>query len=203
MPILQYCSRSEVNSNAFLQVTFADTLGAAKHQEEDSEVNSKNEAKKLAFYLFWNIKPSFNRSAVTCAPSNVAFFPFISGLARLLCALWLRLGMSSKGCVVAAILNNVDTHQAVPHSHGWKQSTSPDQRLAHGQMSTCLHTASAAVQLRSAVWSSKLSDNATRSYCYRCCKCPSGTSYLMYLPCCNALHHSRYIQQVWQGPHTL
>ena len=46
-----------------LQVTFADTLGAAKHQE-DSEVNSKNEAKKLAFYLFWNIKPSFNRSAL-------------------------------------------------------------------------------------------------------------------------------------------
>ena len=46
-----------------LQFTFADTLGAAKHQE-DSEVNSKNEAKKLAFYLFWNIKPSFNRSAL-------------------------------------------------------------------------------------------------------------------------------------------
>ena len=45
-----------------MQVTFADTLGAAKH-EEDSEVTSKNEAKKLAFYLFWNIKPSFNRSA--------------------------------------------------------------------------------------------------------------------------------------------
>ena len=43
-----------------LQVTFADALGAAKHQE-DSEVTSKNEAKKLAFYLFWNIKPSFNR----------------------------------------------------------------------------------------------------------------------------------------------
>ena len=42
------------------QVSFADTLGAAKH-EEDSEVTSKNEAKKLAFYLFWNIKPSFNR----------------------------------------------------------------------------------------------------------------------------------------------
>jgi len=48
-----------------LQVTFADTLGAAKHQE-DSEVNSKNEAKKLAFYLFWNIKPSFNRWASPC-----------------------------------------------------------------------------------------------------------------------------------------
>lgn len=43
-------------------MTFADALGAAKHQE-DSEVTSKNEAKKLAFYLFWNIKPSFNRCA--------------------------------------------------------------------------------------------------------------------------------------------
>ncbi len=48
-----------------LQVTFADALGAAKHQE-DSEVTSKNEAKKLAFYLFWNIKPSFNRCASFC-----------------------------------------------------------------------------------------------------------------------------------------
>ncbi|KAL3160440.1 hypothetical protein ABBQ32_010760 [Trebouxia sp. C0010 RCD-2024] len=46
-----------------LKVTFADTLGAAKHQE-DSEVTSKNEAKKLAFYLFWNIKPSFNRTYI-------------------------------------------------------------------------------------------------------------------------------------------
>ena len=43
-----------------MQVSFADTLGAAKHSE-DNEVSSKNEAKKLAFYLFWNIKPSFNR----------------------------------------------------------------------------------------------------------------------------------------------
>ncbi|KAL0039998.1 hypothetical protein WJX79_001782 [Trebouxia sp. C0005] len=46
-----------------LKVTFADALGAAKHQE-DSEVTSKNEAKKLAFYLFWNIKPSFNRTYI-------------------------------------------------------------------------------------------------------------------------------------------
>lgn len=66
-----------MNFDARLQVTFADTLGAAKHQEEDSEVNSKNEAKKLAFYLFWNIKPSFNRSAVLCLPSNVSCFPLI------------------------------------------------------------------------------------------------------------------------------
>lgn len=47
---------------SFMQVSFADTLGAAKHSStEENEVNSKNEAKKLAFYLFWNIKPSFNR----------------------------------------------------------------------------------------------------------------------------------------------
>lgn len=60
-----------------LQVTFADQLGAAKHNE--GEVNSKNEAKKLAFYLFWNIKPYFDRYAnlhallikasPSCAPS--------------------------------------------------------------------------------------------------------------------------------------
>ena len=42
-----------------LQVTFADTLGAAKHDQ--GEVSSKAEAKKLAFYLFWNIKPYFDR----------------------------------------------------------------------------------------------------------------------------------------------
>ena len=44
---------------ASAQVTFADQLGAAKHSE--GEVGSKNEAKKLAFYLFWNIKPYFDR----------------------------------------------------------------------------------------------------------------------------------------------
>ena len=71
------------NSSVLLQVTFADTLGAAKHQEEDSEVNSKNEAKKLAFYLFWNIKPSFNRSPALCTPSNASFCPIVSGLFRL------------------------------------------------------------------------------------------------------------------------
>ena len=49
-----------------MQVTFADQLGAAKHNE--GEVGSKNEAKKLAFYLFWNIKPYFDRYAhLTCA----------------------------------------------------------------------------------------------------------------------------------------
>ena len=41
-----------------MQVTFAEQLGAAKHEaKEDDGVSSKNEAKKLAFYLYWNVKP--------------------------------------------------------------------------------------------------------------------------------------------------
>ena len=41
-----------------VQVTFAEQLGAAKHEaQEDDGVSSKNEAKKLAFYLYWNVKP--------------------------------------------------------------------------------------------------------------------------------------------------
>ena len=48
-----------------VQVTFAEQLGAAKHQaQSEGEVSSKNEAKKLAFYLFWNIKPYFDRSFI-------------------------------------------------------------------------------------------------------------------------------------------
>ena len=49
------------------QVTFAEQLGAAKHDAAkpgEGEVSSKNEAKKLAFYLFWNIKPYFDRSYI-------------------------------------------------------------------------------------------------------------------------------------------
>ena len=46
-------------SRACVQVTFAEQLGAAKHDPgDDGEgVSSKNEAKKLAFYLYWNVKP--------------------------------------------------------------------------------------------------------------------------------------------------
>ncbi|KAK9815600.1 hypothetical protein WJX72_006571 [[Myrmecia] bisecta] len=49
-----------------LKVTFADRLGEAKHAggDQESEVSSKNEAKKLAFYLFWNIKPYFDRNYI-------------------------------------------------------------------------------------------------------------------------------------------
>ena len=52
---------------AAAQVTFAEQLGAAKHDAAkpgEGEVSSKNEAKKLAFYLFWNIKPYFDRSYI-------------------------------------------------------------------------------------------------------------------------------------------
>lgn len=72
---------ADVRCCVLLQVTFADTLGAAKHQEEDSEVTSKNEAKKLAFYLFWNIKPSFNRSALLYIFSTVTIHSPLSLLA--------------------------------------------------------------------------------------------------------------------------
>lgn len=43
------------------QVTFADQLGSAAHDDSNGEVASKQEAKRLAFYLFWNIKPYFDR----------------------------------------------------------------------------------------------------------------------------------------------
>ena len=53
------------HESARWQVTFAEQLGAAKHQaQSEGEVSSKNEAKKLAFYLFWNIKPYFDRSYI-------------------------------------------------------------------------------------------------------------------------------------------
>ena len=47
-----------------LTVTFTDQLGQAKHSEH---VTGEKEARKLAFYLFWNIKPYFTRYlACTC-----------------------------------------------------------------------------------------------------------------------------------------
>ena len=43
---------------ACVQVTFAEQLGAAKHEaQEDDGVSSKNEAKKLAFYLYCILPP--------------------------------------------------------------------------------------------------------------------------------------------------
>ena len=46
-----------------LTVTFTDQLGQAKHSEH---VTGEKEARKLAFYLFWNIKPYFTRCAISC-----------------------------------------------------------------------------------------------------------------------------------------
>lgn len=44
-----------------LTVTFTDQLGQAKHSEH---VTGEKEARKLAFYLFWNIKPYFTRNHI-------------------------------------------------------------------------------------------------------------------------------------------
>lgn len=41
-----------------LRHTFADQLGEA---QESDELNSKKEARKLAFYLFWNVRSNFDR----------------------------------------------------------------------------------------------------------------------------------------------
>lgn len=47
-----------IRKNA-LQVTFRDELNATERQES---VTSKSEAKKLAFYLFWNVKADLERT---------------------------------------------------------------------------------------------------------------------------------------------
>ena len=46
-----------------LKLTFTDQLGKAVtlSQDEESEISSKKEAKKLAFYLFWNVRPTLSR----------------------------------------------------------------------------------------------------------------------------------------------
>ena len=48
-----------------LQLTFTDQLGRAVHlgQDEEGDIASKKEAKKLAFYLFWNMRASLARYA--------------------------------------------------------------------------------------------------------------------------------------------
>ena len=46
-----------------LKLTFTDQLGKAVtlSQDEESEISSKKEAKKLAFYLFWNVRQTHDR----------------------------------------------------------------------------------------------------------------------------------------------
>ena len=45
-----------------LKLTFTDQLGRAVHvgQDEEGDIASKKEAKKLAFYLFWNMRPQMS-----------------------------------------------------------------------------------------------------------------------------------------------
>lgn len=50
-----------------LRHTFADQLGEA---QESDELNSKKEARKLAFYLFWNVRSNFDRYVLALQQSG-------------------------------------------------------------------------------------------------------------------------------------
>jgi hypothetical protein len=43
-----------------LRITFTDALGQAAQSEGDG-VSSQKEARRLAFYLFWNVRASYDR----------------------------------------------------------------------------------------------------------------------------------------------
>lgn len=58
-----------IRKNA-LQVTFRDTLSRAERREV---VTSEQEAKKLAFYLFWNVKSDYARSTINEEDLRVFF----------------------------------------------------------------------------------------------------------------------------------
>jgi len=86
-----------------LKLTFTDQLGKAVtvSQDEESEVSSKKEAKKLAFYLFWNMRATLSRSPLFfflamqagCRPSDC---PSSSSLpCRLGAGYWFHLIVSS------------------------------------------------------------------------------------------------------------
>ncbi|KAK9829569.1 hypothetical protein WJX72_006541 [[Myrmecia] bisecta] len=55
-----------------LKLTFSDQLGRAQHASND--VSSQSEAKKLAFYIFWNVKSKHDRNHVV----KEDFHPFLS-----------------------------------------------------------------------------------------------------------------------------
>ncbi len=59
-----------------LKLTFTDQLGKAVSvsQDEDSEISSKKEAKKLAFYLFWNMRATLSRSVLFFLLAMQAWF---------------------------------------------------------------------------------------------------------------------------------
>ena len=70
-----------------LKLTFTDQLGKAVSvsQDEESEISSKKEAKKLAFYLFWNMRATLSRFALqscniphNCIQSSLAFVDSLS-----------------------------------------------------------------------------------------------------------------------------
>ena len=74
-----------------LKLTFTDQLGRAVSvsQDEDSEISSKKEAKKLAFYLFWNMRATLSRSAAFAPPPLPLPLALPPPFLPLLC--WLRL----------------------------------------------------------------------------------------------------------------
>lgn len=61
-----------------LKLTFTDQLGKAVSvsQDEESEVSSKKEAKKLAFYLFWNMRATLSRCASCTYTFHLSFTHF-------------------------------------------------------------------------------------------------------------------------------
>ena len=91
-----------------LKLTFTDQLGRAVSvsQDEDSEISSKKEAKKLAFYLFWNMRATLSRSAVTHPPppQPLPSFYFATPLPS---SCWLRLKGSLNAKIAAAVGSHV------------------------------------------------------------------------------------------------
>ncbi len=56
-----------------VQVTLYDTLGKTTRKER---VTSENEAKRLAFYVFYNVKSDFDRWAAILCSGTVVHFPY-------------------------------------------------------------------------------------------------------------------------------
>ena len=53
-----------IRKNKLTAGTFSEQVGASSHADTES---TDREARKLAFFLYWNIKPTFTRYAVTLA----------------------------------------------------------------------------------------------------------------------------------------
>ncbi len=50
-----------IRKNKLTAGTFSEQVGASSHADNES---TDREARKLAFFLYWNIKPTFTRFAV-------------------------------------------------------------------------------------------------------------------------------------------